>query len=924
MSWSLYQPQYAETEKFIDHPAQIVESKNLATTPSPNLDYELHLSTDLMNKGKLSSFQQETIKKACQSMKSCGAFLLGDGTGTGKGRVLAGCAIEYAKLNSKAKIIWVSVNKRLFSDAVRDVNALTPDSDELKWSHFEDTNLAFMSYHDFTNPNLIDKMLRWLDYSQAKHLIMFDEAHCLRHTSNISDFTLSVMHRCARNVHFLYSTATPASTPSHLRFGLRLGLWGPGSSFQTFQEFQSNLTKCGTTAMELTAMQLKSTGKFVSRQLSTEEIQVDLVKHSLSEDQVKKYNDFSDELRMCEECGGPLHQLFFQRILASFKIPTVIELVKQGLSQGFSVIVSMQTTGQASDDRHVDAENPDYISSAWDLFQRLTQRAQKLQDFPQDALDALISEFGEENVAEITGRSRRITKNGQGMLEYRQKPNSLQECLDFQSGKKRIALISKAGSTGISLHDQSDNPRLQICLELPWSSEDFMQQCGRTHRSNAKSIPKYIFVYSDIPAELRFASSISEKLRNMGALSRGDRDTSSIYKIHKDVKIWNTQVKRDAACRILFHVMWRHVDYCTLQKIDVFSAYVILRMHTMHTTPSIIHLNCWKTLLLAWERKKALSQNTEYVEPEQNVPLRSDIEILNAIYTLLPQCHYWCGLKWTHETHLNFSLKTQKKIEQLHLIRSYDGNFINQLPCEIFEKICSLVSQEDFIDCADLHHVFEEQKLDFSKLPSISSNMIQNRALGMNIYDQKMLFNIFSTSSDRYGKDKAGVYSITNYLLRNVKTNSLNVKCKKIIEKSNGITLIFTEGLVDTSTHSNIGEFYVMFTGNNVIRASYARSHVFLYQPYEKRPFRKYSIEQWREEISEGRYKQVGRSLWEHESLTKLKRLKRQALNLNKVFTLSTLNAIEKWADSLKIIIQISAPFSDKQFNGLLLDCRKY
>ena len=274
-------------------------------------------------------------------------------------------------------------------------------------------------------------------------------------------------------------------------------------------------------------------------------------------------------------------QRFFGQLLLSMKLPTVIAAVEAHLADDKSVVLQLVTTaesildrrlGELSSDERADLDidlSPreyviDYLERAFPTRQMKiytddtgTPRSTPMVDIdghpvinPEaeaarqaliehlcglpaiaSSLDAILTRFGHDNVAEITGRTKRLVPNSSGSqkLETRSARTTQAEAAAFMDGTKRILVFSDAGGTGRSYHASLDVPnqqqRVHLLLEPGWRADRAIQGLGRTHRTHQASSPLFRPVTTDCKGELRFTSTIARRLDSLGALTRGQRQT---------------------------------------------------------------------------------------------------------------------------------------------------------------------------------------------------------------------------------------------------------------------------------------------------------------------------------------------------------------------------------------------------------------
>ncbi|MTH66246.1 MULTISPECIES: bifunctional class I SAM-dependent methyltransferase/DEAD/DEAH box helicase [Paracoccaceae] len=276
-------------------------------------------------------------------------------------------------------------------------------------------------------------------------------------------------------------------------------------------------------------------------------------------------------------------QRFFGHLLTSMKTPTLISSIEADLAAGRAAVIQIVSTGEALIERRLsdiptDEWNDvrvditpresclDYLQHSFpvQLYEPFTDSEGNLSSRPvtrdgqpvecreaarrrdaliehlaslppvPGALDQIVQRFGTDLVAEVTGRSRRIVRKGEGsaarlVVESRAGSANLAETAAFMDDQKRILIFSDAGGTGRSYHADlgAKNQRLRVhyLLEPGWKADAAIQGLGRTNRTNQAQPPLFRPVATDVKAEKRFLSTIARRLDTLGAITRGQRQT---------------------------------------------------------------------------------------------------------------------------------------------------------------------------------------------------------------------------------------------------------------------------------------------------------------------------------------------------------------------------------------------------------------
>ncbi|KAM4739563.1 strawberry notch homolog 2b isoform 2-T3 [Anableps anableps] len=400
----------------ISHPDIVVETNTLSSVPPPDITYTLSIPESTINSGLLSALQLEAIIYACQQHEVIlqnnqrAGFLIGDGAGVGKGRTVAGIILENY-LKGRKKALWFSISNDLKYDAERDLKDIDAPNipvHALNKIKYGDTatseGVLFATYSALIGESQaggqhrtrIKQILDWCK-QDFDGVIIFDECHKAKNATStkMGKAVLDLQNKLPQ-ARVVYASATGASEPKNMIYMSRLGIWGEGTPFRTFDDFLHAIEKRGVGAMEIVAMDMKVSGMYIARQLSFSGVSFRIEEIGLDSDFKEVYNKaaklWAEALKVFMQAADELglvsrkslwgqfwssHQRFFKYLCIAAKVRCLVELAKKELEAGKCIVIGLQSTGESrtrevldENDGHLDR----FVSAAEGVFQSLVTK----------------------------------------------------------------------------------------------------------------------------------------------------------------------------------------------------------------------------------------------------------------------------------------------------------------------------------------------------------------------------------------------------------------------------------------------------------------------------------------------------------------------------------------------------------------------
>jgi len=501
----------------------------LQDVPEPSLTAEFHNAKAL---GVLNeSIGQVTDAKRILSAFQRGekAYILGNGTGTGKTYVGNGVISEMQPKralivvpNQNIATGWRRVGQQ-FGNNIQTLKSGAVPGDGVYVTTYSTIGARFKegSIGQFSGKGF--------------DLVIFDESHKLKNyepNGSVDQANAAMGIMQAGDPKVVFSSATPFQGVPEMQYLERMGMWREGefnafaldhgytwvdSKYGGFWRFVGepddilrayvDMRKRGVLSTRELAMDVDLENEFVKVSLTDEIQNAYASANDLVDNAVDMLHPRSPHKGMLEA----QRTLINRRIMEVAKVDTAIEQAKQLAAEGRQVAIFTGYRNEAKPPNFKGfwANKPGYYGG--ETINGLLAKVYDLVDSEASkSIERLVAALGgERNVAQVHGGLSTTVRDV--------------EIDAYNSGKKKfIVATAAAGGTGLSLHDiQGGAPRAQVNIYLPWSGQDFMQVAGRSYRFGSKTDVKQKWLFADTMKESKISAVVGGRLQEMGALVNG-------------------------------------------------------------------------------------------------------------------------------------------------------------------------------------------------------------------------------------------------------------------------------------------------------------------------------------------------------------------------------------------------------------------
>jgi len=499
-----WRPTTVFSDRLKKHPTAIIEPSTLAATPYPPATYKPMLPVEAIERGFISDAQFECVTYALQAITTWlpgspmgtygprmkGGFIIGDGTGVGKTNEFCAIIMDQTLRGKTRHVVVVERAKHVghigegWKMIGGDPRNVMFQGDRPAGEPLPSRNgIMVTTYAMLRDPRRYAALVEWANENETMEgVVVFDEAHNMRnavedeHDEGSGKRNQSQQGMAGVNLQVdlpaagvVYTSATMATDVYNLGYALRLGLWGQEAPFCSTGTFINEMHSLDEAALEQICIDLKSAGRYCSRNLSFDGVEYEEIEHRLTPRQrerfdltVTTYREYSKivSAAMAECTGGKMKNSHnynefvraqrdtVETLLTNFNVETLIADIHDELAKGNAPVIQISMTGEARMMRIIGAKKDltveeyrddalrSYIENHFPIHKRikvkgdwkveldgnglpievpgavaLREKAYRLAEdvaINMNAIDRIYLEFGPEMVAEMTGRSARV------------------------------------------------------------------------------------------------------------------------------------------------------------------------------------------------------------------------------------------------------------------------------------------------------------------------------------------------------------------------------------------------------------------------------------------------------------------------------------------------------------------------------------